>query len=88
MADLTPIEEWAAARGIRRQRRNHEPLCVWTLDHDWGRSAQPALIMCYGCLLVELRSDATYASEPVNKLALAGLEYLVELTQAHLKGLP
>ncbi len=51
----------------------HDPLC-----------ALPAA-KCVGCLLVELRSDATYESDPVDKqAALDSLIALRDLVQAHI----
>lgn len=54
--------------------RDHEPLCA--------RQEPPE---CLGCLLVELRSDATYEEDPeARAVALERLASIRDLVQAHL----
>ncbi len=55
----------------------HDPLCVYR--------ALPYEATCFGCLLVELRSDAIYADDPeVREQARENLRGLAEMAQAHL----
>ena len=59
------------------RRRHHEFLCAW-------QDTFPPL-NCYGCLLVELRSDAAYSSsEEERERAKTRLRELRDSADAHL----
>ena len=59
------------------RRRHHEFLCAWQEEFSPRN--------CYGCLLVELRSDAAYSnSAPERERAKQLLAELRDSTDAHL----
>ena len=53
----------------------HEPLCVW----DGQRVPDP----CFGCELVQLRSDATYEKGELRTAAREALHELLAIVQGH-----
>lgn len=72
---LHNLMAWALARDWPQPQREHDPLCVTPQLRATG---------CVGCLLVELRSDATYLGGDKGGLARLALTELAASAQAHL----
>jgi hypothetical protein len=56
---------------------DHDPLCAWPITI-------PGDVHCFGCWLVELRSDAAYSDPDDRETAIATLRQVIDLAQAHL----
>lgn len=68
-------KDWLATRDHLFE--DHDPLCVWR-DAPWRGG-------CLGCVLVDLRSEATYAEGEDRKLAIYALREVVGVAMAHLE---